>query len=85
MDLKDIVEVCETSSEEEVNRYVKAGWQLLEITKHIGGGDYPSDTFFLYCLGWNVAKGDVVHPEPPFRPPVTDDIDDDVPFQPPFT
>ena len=81
MDLKDIVEICETSNMEKVNRYVNAGWQLLEITSTIGGGGYPVDGCFHYCLGWNVAKGVVVHPEPPPEPtkqkPDIEPLDDD--------
>lgn len=59
----DMVELYETKSFEEANKYLKLGWKL--ITTHIYdfGDPMCRNQHTVYCLAWPISLGKVIKPE----------------------
>ena len=57
MDFSEITKVVELCSEEDANRYLNAGWKLLEIYKTAYHTEYPGCNHQTphYILGWTTG------------------------------
>lgn len=65
MDLSNVIEVYETTDEEDVNRHLKVGWKLLGVCAHNYGGDVQPTYSHRYSLGWTggpMGGAKAVHP-----------------------
>lgn len=64
MDLTSIVEIYETTKLGESNRYLKAGWVLINSSAMTTDSQEYSSPIIKYSLGWPNARGQAVHPDP---------------------
>jgi hypothetical protein len=51
--LQDIAQVVQTTSTDEVNRYLALGWQMIGLST----SQYMESTSMHYHLGWRASRG----------------------------